>query len=45
MAIGLGIVGILSFSYLPGIMAYTTIVGGGVGSIMFAIYLLAADSA
>lgn len=44
VAIGLGIVGVLAFSYLPGIMTYATIIVGGVGSVIFAIYLLAADS-
>lgn len=39
-SIGLGIVGVLAFTTIPGIMAYTTIILGGIGSIVFAIYLM-----
>jgi polyferredoxin len=44
VAIGLGVLGVFGFSFIPGIMAYTTIILGGIGSIVFAIYLLASDS-
>lgn len=44
VAIGLGIVGVLGFSFIAGIMAYTTIITGGLGSIVFAIYLMASES-
>ena len=39
-AIGLGILSVLLFTTIPGIMAYTTIILGGLGSIVFAVYLL-----
>jgi hypothetical protein len=38
--IGLGIVGVLGFSCIPGIMAYISIIGAGIGSIVFAVYII-----
>ena len=43
-AVVFGILGVIAFSYFPGIMSYVSIITGGIGCILSAIFLFSAES-
>ena len=43
-AIVFGILGVIAFSYFPGPMSYVSIITGGIGCILTAIFLFSAES-